>query len=143
MYFKLEPGKKGRLKYLAMTLLPAYALTKVAGRLASAGVLPASDLTGCVTMIISLALMSTLGYFLVLRKNHIIEVGELSVSEKDWQGKCRIIPIGKIRGMKRNILNEILLTDESGKVLLCVESNMENRDKLVSWLQERQINETT
>ena len=141
MNFKMEPGKKGRLKYLAMTLLPAYFLTRLVGRLAAQGILPDGDLTGFLTMIFSLGFMGCLGYFLVFRKNHVIEIGELSVAERDWQGKCRVIPLSRIKGWKRNLLNEILLTDESGHVVLCVESNMENRAQFEQWLESRQIHE--
>lgn len=142
MYFKMEPGKSGRLKYLIMTLLPAYLFTKGIGRLSAIGILPDGQMTGFLTMTLSLALMGTLGYFLVFRKNHIIEVSDLSVAERDWRGACRVIPLGKITHYKRNLLNEILLQDENGKTLLCVESNMENMEQFEKWLAAHQIGQT-
>lgn len=142
MHFKMEPGKSGRLKYLILTLLPAYLVTKLIGRLAAIGILPDGQLTGFLTMTFSLTLMGILGYFLVFRKNHTIEVGDFSVAERDWRGACRVIPLGKIRKIKRNILNEILLKDENGKTLLCVESNMENMEQFEKWLTVHQFGQT-
>ena len=141
MGFKMEPGKKGRVKYLILTLRPAYLMTKLLGRLASLGIIPANDLTGFLTMAASLAMMGTLGYFLVFRKNHTIEVSDISLAERDWRGKVRLVAVSKIRSWKCNLLGELLLLDENNKVLLCVESNMENRDRFLLWLTAHHINE--
>ena len=140
MGFKMEPGKKGRLKYLILTLLPAYLVMSLLQRLAAQGVLPANDLTGFLIMSSALVMMGTLGYFLIFRKNHIIEVSDISLAERDWQGKVRLIGVSKIRSWKRNLLGEILLLDENKNVLLCVESNMENRDLFLTWLDQHNFN---
>ena len=136
MGFKMEPGKKGRLKYLILTLLPAYLVMSLLQRLAAQGILPANDLTGFLIMSSALVMVGTLGYFLIFRKNHIIEVSEISLAERDWQGKVRLIGLSKIRGWRKNLLGEILLLDENKNVLLCVESNMENRDLFLAWLDK-------
>ena len=136
MGFKMEPGKKGRMKYLILTLLPAYLVMSLLQRLAAQGILPANDLTGFLIMSSALVMMGTLGYFLIFRKNHIIEVSDISLAERDWQGKVRLIGLSKIRGWRKNILGEILLLDENKNVLLCVESNMENRDLFLAWLDK-------
>ena len=141
MGFKMEPGKNGRLKYLILTILPAVLTMNLIGKLAGAGILPTSDLTGFLSMSLSLILMGTLGYFLILRKNHTLDFSDISVAEKDWQGNCRIIAAGRIRSRKKNLLGETLLLDEKGKVLLCVESNMENIGQFEQWLNSRNITE--
>ena len=140
MGFKMEPGKKGRLKYLILTLLPAYLVMSLLQRLAAQGVLPDNDLTGFLIMSSALVMMGTLGYFLIFRKNHIIEVSDISLAERDWQGKVRLIGVSKIRSWKKNLLGEILLLDENKNVLLCVESNMENRDLFLTWLDQHNFN---
>ena len=141
MSFKMEPGKKGRRKYLILTLLPAYLVMSLLQRLAAQGILPANDLTGFLIMFSALVMMGTLGYFLIFRKNHIIEVSDISLAERDWQGKVRLISVGKIRSRKKNLLGEILLLDENKKVLLCVESNMENLDLFQKWLEKHNYNQ--
>ena len=141
MYFTMEPGKNGRLKYLALTILPAVLTTGVMNRLAASEIIPANDLTGFATMALSLVIMGGLGYFLILRKNHTIEVSDISIAEKDFQGKCRLVSLSKIRRWKKNVLGEILLLDGNDNVLLCVESNMERRDKLLAFLDSHEITE--
>ena len=141
MGFKMEPGKKGRIKYLILTLFPAYLVMSLLQRLAAQGVLPANDLTGFLIMSSALVMMGTLGYFLIFRKNHIIEVSDISLAERDWQGKVRIIGVSKIRSWRKNLLGEILLLDENKKVLLCVESNMENLDLFRKWLDKHNYNQ--
>ena len=141
MGFKMEPGKKGRLKYLILTLIPAYAVMSILRWMASQGLLPANDLTGFLIMFSALVLMGTLGYFLIFRKNHIIEVSGISLAERDWHGKVRLVAVSKIRSWKKNLLGEILLLDENKKVLLCVESNMENRDLFLAWLEKHNYNQ--
>ena len=136
MHFKMEPGKKGRIKYLILTLLPAYLIMNLLQRLAAMEILPANDLTGFLIMFSALVMMGTLGYFLIFRKNHTIEVSDISLAERDWQGKVRLIAVSKIRSSRKNLLGEILLLDENRNVLLCVESNMENRDLFLAWLEK-------
>lgn len=136
MHFKMEPGKKGRIKYLILTLLPAYLIMNLLQRLAAIEILPANDLTGFLIMFSALVMMGTLGYFLIFRKNHTIEVSDISLAERDWQGKVRLIAVSKIRSSRKNLLGEILLLDENRNVLLCVESNMENRDLFLAWLEK-------
>ena len=139
MHFKMEPGKKGRIKYLILTLLPAYLVMSLLRRLAALEILPANDLTGFLIMLSALVMMGTLGYVLIFRKNHIIEVSDISLAERDWQGKVRIISAGKVRSHRTNLLGEILLLDENQNVLLCVESNMENRDLFLKWMDKHNI----
>ena len=141
MGFSMTPLKEGRLKYLLLALGPSFAISQVSLWLTERGVLPQTDLVGILVMLVSMGITFLLGYALVFRKNHIIEVSDLSVAEKDWQGKCRVIPRGRIRGYRRNWLKEILLLDEDGKTLLCVESNMENRGRFENWLASHHIPE--
>ena len=136
MHFKMEPGKGGRIKYLILTLLPAYLVMHPLQRLAAQEILPANDLTGFLIMSSALVMMGVLGYFLIFRKNHIIEVSDISLAERDWQGKVRLVSLGRIRSVRKNLLGEILLLDEHNKVLLCVESNMENLDLFLKWLEK-------
>ena len=140
MHFKMEPGKKGRIKYLILTLLPAYLIMNLLQRLAAIEILPANDLTGFLIMFSALVMMGTLGYFLIFRKNHTIEVSDISLAERDWQGKVRLIAVSKIRSSRKNLLGEILLLDENRNVLLCVESNMENRDLFLKWMDKHNFN---
>ena len=140
MHFKMEPGKKGRIRYLILTLLPAYLVMSLLRRLAAQEILPANDMTGFLIMSSALVMMGTLGYFLIFRKNHIIEVSDISLAERDWQGRVRLFSVGKIRTWKKNLLGEILLLDEHNKVLLCVESNMENRDLFLKWMDKHNFN---
>ena len=140
MHFKMEPGKKGRIRYLILPLLPAYLVMSLLRRLAAQEILPANDMTGFLIMSSALVMMGTLGYFLIFRKNHIIEVSDISLAERDWQGRVRLVSVGKIRTWKKNLLGEILLLDEHNKVLLCVESNMENRDLFLKWMDKHNFN---
>ena len=139
--FVLTPNKQGRVKYLLLTLGPSFLISRISLALTQRGMLPATDLTGICVMLFSMAVTFTLGYFMILRKNHTVEVGSLSVAEKNWQGKCRVIPRGKIRAYRRNWLGETLLLEEGGKTLLCIESNMENLDRLMAWLDSYEIKE--
>ena len=140
MHFKMEPGKKGRMKYLFLTLAPAYMVMSLLTRLASQNVLPATDLTGFLLMSTGLVMIAVPGYFLIFRKNHIVEVSDISLAERDWRGKVRLISVSKIRSVRKNLLGELLLLDENKNVLLCVESNMENRDLFLAWLEKHSFN---
>ena len=87
-----------------------------------------------------MAIMMILGYFLIFRKNHRVEVKDNQIIETDWRQReaCRI-EVSQIHSIKRNLLNEIIIVDENGNRLLCVESNMTNIPKFEQWLERHNI----
>ncbi|MBQ9393480.1 MAG: hypothetical protein IJU18_05770 [Oscillospiraceae bacterium] len=100
------------------------------------GVLPHSRILGLAVPIAAMCLMLVIGWFLIFRKNHTLTVEGSTISEKDMMSN-RIrttVSASQIRSVRRNLLGEWLLKDENGKTLLCVESNMSERDLLEVWL---------
>ena len=138
--FTMRVQKKGRSKYLTLTIAPAILLLYFLTRLLSAGFFPFIEYAGLVSTIISMSFMMLLAYFFIFRKNHTIEIQDNKIIETSFSGKeyCRI-KTEQISSIRRNFLNEIVLVDKSGKRLLCVEPNMTNFDLFEQWLIRHNI----
>ncbi len=143
MEFTMEPGKHGRLRYLVMTLFPAWLFQRMTNRLVSAGVLPNTGAVGFFSMALALGMMWGLGYHLILRKNHVIEVGPMTMGERDWRGKFRMIPLRQVAYWRTNLLGEILLVDDHNRILLRVEGHLENRERFLEYLRTQGVEQKT
>ena len=129
----------GRMKYLLLTICPALLFLELWRLLTERGFLPASRGLYYVSLVLWSGLMILLGYLLIFRKNHILSVEESTIRETDMMSRRvrATIEARQIRSVHRNLLGEWLLKDENGKTLLCIESNMSNRDMLQEWLNRR------
>ena len=133
--FTLLPQKSGRMIYLILTICPVTLLMQCTTWLIKLGILPTSKYLAFVYLTIPMLLMVTLGYFLIFRKNHKIEIQDDTITETNWLNKVRTISVHEIASVRRNILREISLLDADGKKLLCVEANMTNFDQFLHWLE--------
>ena len=77
--------------------------------------------------------------FLIFKKNHHFEVSEKRIHVKEITGQAWDLPAHRIRRYRRNLLGELILLDEDGKRLLCVESNMSEIEEFQVWLERRGI----
>ena len=138
--FSMQPQKQGRIKYLLLTMCPALVLMYLFQNLSILDILPRGTTWGLIYTSIPMAFMLLTGYFLIFRKNHQINVNNHTIVEINWLRKesCRIrsTQIGSVR---TNALKEIILLDKDGNKLLCIESNMTNRDRFEQWLAEHNI----
>lgn len=137
--FTMSALKRGRIKYLLLTIAPALLVMYLFSWLVSIGILPGGETFGLIYTCISMGIMSVLGYFLIFLKNHALEIKEKEIHHKDWRGQTSVIPVSRIRGYRRNWLKEYILFDEAGKQLFCVESNMENYDLFEQWIQDNAL----
>ena len=138
--FLMRPQKAGRMKYLLLTMFPPIGLMYLVMNLMQNGLIPQSKALGMFSIYSSMAIMMVISYFLIWKKNHTIEVKDNTLTEKTWRGelsaKVKTVQIAEYR---RNFLGEIVLVDADGKKLLCIESNMTNRDRFVQWLAAHHI----
>ena len=131
------------MKYLLLVLGVPLLLMYSLPELAKAGILPYTDLSIQIYLYGSLFISCVLGYFLIFKKNHGINIKDNTISETDWRGKqLPAIKTKQIQEYRRNILGEIILLDEHGNKLLCVESNMTNFDAFQKWLERHNILES-
>ena len=121
-YFVMIPKRMGIMKYWLLALIPSLLVCFLIG----------PD-TGT-WMFLFLAILP------VSAKNHTIVVFDDSLTEKDPRGRfVRKVSASQIVSYRRNILGEISLIDSDSKKLLCVESNMTNRDRFEQWLTAHNI----
>lgn len=140
--FTMSPQRAGRMKYLLLTLACPILLSYILRGLVQYGIIPRFGALPIIHSILISVPTLVGGYFLIFQKLHVLEVQESGITNKDWRGKTFTVQTNQIRSWRRNLLAEIFLLDENGKVLLCVESNMSNFDLFQQWLQEHHINES-
>ena len=138
--FSMRVQKAGRMKYLLLAMGIPILLMHLFKQLATADALPSTGLLSQVYIYSPIFIMAVLGYFLIHKKNHCIDVKNNTLIETDWRGKNRcVIKTEQIWACRRNILGEIILLDKHGTRLLCVESNMSNFDAFQQWLVRHNI----
>ena len=84
--------------------------------------------------------MLVISYFMIWKKNHIIEVRDNTLTEKGWRGPViTTVKTSQVVAYRRNFLDEIILLGKDDRRLLCIESNMTNRDRFLEWLAAHNI----
>ena len=99
------------------------------------GVIPNPNGMASLLLLIPLAFIWILADRLIYRKNHTISVYAHYVVEVNIWRKERQIQFSQVHNVKKNWLGEIIVKDAAGKRLLCIEENMENRERLINRLQ--------
>lgn len=133
--------KQGRTKYLLLTLVPPLTLMYLLQYLMQCNILPNSSVWRLIYICVAMLTMGFLGYYMIFRKNHQIDINGKTIIETDFRGKQSCcITISQISSVRRNFLNELILLDKGGKKLLSVESNMTNYDQFKDWLSNHDIN---
>ena len=141
--FSLSPQKMGRMKYLILTMGSSISLMYLFLLLTEAGILPNGNVWAKIYVYLPLVVMMVLGYFLIVKKNHTIDVKDNSIAETDWRRRVMTsVKTVQIRCYRRNFLGEIILLDEAGNKLLCVESNMTNFEQFQQWLENHNITQS-
>ena len=138
--FVMRSQKQGRMKYLLLTMVPPIALMYLVSKLLDCCIKLNSVVVDIVLIFLPMTFMMILGYFLIFRKNHQVEVKDNQIIETNWRQHeiCRF-KVSQIHSVKRNFLNEIIIVDKNGNRILCVESNMSNFQQFEHWLQEHNI----
>ena len=136
----MRTQERGRMKYLLLTIVPPIALMYFISIILDYGIIINGIIADLVLIYLPMIFMAILGYPLIFRKNHQIEVKDNLIVETDWRQRevCRF-RASQIHSIKCNFLNEIIMIDTNGNRLLCVESNMTNYQKFEQWLQEHNI----
>ena len=137
--FIMTPKKMGKLLYLVMTMFIPLVFLMGIELLIENGILPNTKLVAMIELLFWFVLLMWLGNLFVFKKNHIIEVTNAEIIETDIRRKTTTIRPSQIHSCRRNILNELLLLDEEGKTILCIEAHMENIDLFKQWLNTHHI----
>ena len=121
-FFAMKIWKWGLLKYVLLAVLPSLLISFITGP------------EGAAWLFLMLAAI------LLHNRNHSIIVFHTSIVEKDFRGRfIRRIYEDQIDHASKNFLDEIILWDSEGHKLICVESNMSNRNQFELWLAEHHI----
>ena len=132
--FTMSTRKPGRMKYLLLTVFPPVAVIYLCTGLIELGILPVSEITRYFLLAVWAIMMGTLGYFLIFKKNHQLDINDNTITETDWRCRVTQLPVSHVRSFRRNWLKEYILLDENGKRLVCIETNMENFDLFEQWI---------
>ena len=135
--FTMSTRKPGRMKYLLLTVFPPIAVIYLCTGLIELGILPVSEITRYFLLAFWTIMMGTLGYFLIFKKNHQLDINDNTITETDWRCRVTQIPVSHVRSFRRNWLKEYILLDENGKRLVCIETNMENFDLFQQWIEHQ------
>ena len=135
--FTMSTRKPGRMKYLLLTVFPPIAVIYLCTGLIELGILPVSEITRYFLLAFWAIMMGTLGYFLIFKKNHQLDINDNTITETDWRCRVTQIPVSHVRSFRRNWLKEYILLDENGKRLVCIETNMENFDLFEQWIEHQ------
>ena len=134
--FQMITQKRGRMKYLLITIYVPLLFMILLSLLMKRGIFPKTP----IVFYLSMAAISVLGYFLIFKKNHSIQIQDNTITETDWSRKnTRKIKASQVCCFRRNFLGEIILLDTNSKKLLCVEKNMSNFDLFQQWLERHNI----
>ena len=138
--FNMNVQKQGRMKYLLITIVPPLAVMYLPMLLMQNGLIPPNRILGLSVFYGSMAGMVIISYFMIWKKNHIIEVRDNTLTEKSWRGTViTTVKTSLVAASHRNFLGEIILLDKENRRLLCIESNMTNRDRFEQWLKSHNI----
>ena len=138
--FTMRTQKRGRMKYLLLTVFPPVLIMALLSKLADYGILPNGETFRYILLCSYIITFPVLGYFLIYKKDHTVDVMDNRIIETGWrQREVSRIKASQIQKVKRNFLNEIILIGEDGKKLLCIESNMDNVHKFEEWLVRHNI----
>ena len=137
--FTMRPQKMGRLAYLLLTLIPPLLILECFNLLVESGILPASRILFIIDLILWTVSIGFLGYHLIFKKNHYVEISDSTITETDWLRKKRIIRATQISAYRKNMLRETVLLNSENKKLLCVEANMDNQELFHEWLSTHHI----
>ena len=124
-----------RMKYLLLTLAPPLVAMYLLRYLIDGGVIPNDNGRASLLLFIPLACIWILMDRLIYRKNHTVSVYAQYMVETNRKHKQRKIEFSQVHSLKKNLLGEIIVKDAAGNTLLCLEENMENRERLVSRLR--------
>ena len=128
------------MKYLLITIVPPLAVMYLPMLLMQNGLIPPNRILGLSVFYGSMAGMVIISYFMIWKKNHIIEVRDNTLTEKSWRGTViTTVKTSLVAASHRNFLGEIILLDKENRRLLCIESNMTNRDRFEQWLKSHNI----
>ena len=138
--FTMHPTKNRRIRYVILVFAPPILLMQLFQLIIRFFPPLQHDFINQLAIYTPLAIMVILGYFFIWKKNHILEIKDHAITEKNIQGKVITkIKAKQIYTLRRNFLDEFLLQDKSGNILLCVEPNMENRTLFENWLEKHNI----
>lgn len=93
-------------------------------------------------LIIGLALgyFSIFALFIIPKKQHSLEIKNHAITETNLYGRTITkIKANQIHRVRRNFLDELLLLDNKGTVLLCVGPHLENHILFLEWLSDHDI----
>ncbi len=128
------PARNG-IKYLLLTLAPPLVVMYFLRYLIEIGIIPNANGLASLWLLIPLAFIWVLMDRLIYRKNHTISVFAHHMVETNIWRKEREILFSQVHSVKNNWLGELIVKDVRGKTLLCIEENMENRERLVNRLR--------
>ncbi|MBO5783511.1 MAG: hypothetical protein J6R33_00935 [Clostridia bacterium] len=133
--YVVKPMPGHRIKYLLLTVVPPTVVMYLIRYLIDSGIIPDFDGMSSLLLLIPLAGMWYLANRFLFRKNHSVAVYAHYMVEIDLRQKERRISFDQVHTVKTNLLGETVVKDAKGKMLLCIEENMENRERLMNRLR--------
>ena len=138
--FIMKPGRSGSERYICLIFVPPMVFMILFMFLAQYSSFDISriwhKLVYCTSLVyIILALIC----FLAIKQRSFEIKGNIII-EYSSLGKCiKTVKVNQISYAKRNLLDEILLMDESGTILCRICPHLENRILFVEWLLHYKI----
>ena len=133
--YVVKPLPGGRTKYLLLTVAPPLLVIFLLRYLIANGNIPNENGMASLLLLIPLVFIWILSERFIYSKIHSIAVYVHHMTETNRRGKTRDIPFNQVQSVKRNWLGEWVVKDASGKTILRIEENMENRERLINRLQ--------
>ena len=133
--YVVKPLPGGRTKYLLLTVALPLLMIFLLRYLIANGSIPNENGMASLLLLIPLVFIWILSERFIYSKIHSVTVYVHHMTETNRRGKTRDIPFKQVNSVKRNWLGEWVVKDASGKTILRIEENMENRERLINRLQ--------
>ena len=138
--FRMHFPKSGLLRYVLLSIIPSACYVLIVYIMLSLGILQWGSFPGYSCFDGAGWLFIFLFAYLVVPRNHNIDVQCNTLIERDHKGlHIRTVQACQIDHFRVNLLNEIILLDIHNRKLLCVEKDMTNFDRFEEWLRENHI----
>ena len=138
--FRMYFPKSGLIRYVLLSVVPSACYIFIIYILIILRILQLEDIPGYSCFDGAGWIFIFMFPFLVVPRNHNIEVQHDTLIERDHKGlHIRTIQASQIDYFRINHLKEIILFDDNRRKLLCIEYDMTNRDRFVEWLIKHRI----
>ena len=138
--FVMRPTKNNISRYMLLILFPPVLLITFGALLIEYDVFPANSIYSRVLLVLACAYSLITTFYFIINKQCTLEIKNHAIKKTNIFGTTVSQTKAKqIYYTRQNILNELLLYDEHGNLLLCVSPHLENRILFDEWLLDHDI----